>query len=287
MTTTTPMTKDYFSSVVIDEALRAEILQKTPAAKTFVIHFTARSGSTWLAETLETAGTLGRPREYFNPGPLPNLAQRLQARTLETYSVMLSRQCKKGDVFSFEVTAHQINAVFGHYRKFHQMYGDHPCFWLIREDIVAQAISLAKMVKTNVAHVRAGEEQALASTEERFQYDGEFIRKWLLHIRASEKVSEAMFAEHSLSPMRLSYEQITAMPAHQVTNLVARHAGLPEVPLMEYPNPLQKLGSAQNESFANRFRQENADFLARIEEERAPMIELVQNVKLPLPEAGL
>lgn len=282
----TSMKENYFANVVVDGKLQAELLQRAPATRAFVIHFTARSGSTWLADTLEASAKLGRAREYYNPKLLPARAQKLQAKDLEIYALMLPRHFKKGGVFSFEVTSHQINAVFGPHKNFHQIYGGYPCFWLIRQDIVSQAVSLAKMVTTKVAHIRDGEDRKITETEGRFVYDSDFIKKWLLHIRAGEKKSESMFAEYSLSPMRLSYEQITAMPAHQVVNMVAKHAGLSSVALMDYPNPLKKLGSAQNESFADRFRSENADFLAKIDEERAPMIAMLDPVKAHAPAAG-
>jgi trehalose 2-sulfotransferase len=263
---------DHFLNVVVDGKVQARLLEKPAASRTFVIHFTARSGSTWLADTLEATGQLGRAREYYNPKLLPARAQKLQSKDLATYADMLPRHFNIADVFSFEITSHQIYAVFGPYRNFHKIYGGYPCFWLIRQDIVSQAISLAKMVTTNVAHARDSEDRKIIESEHAFVYDNDFIKKWLVHIRNGEKKSEEMFAEYSLSPMRLSYEQITAMSAHRVVNLVAKHADLPNVPLMEYPSPLQKIGSTQNVLYADRFREENKDFLRKIDEERAEML---------------
>lgn len=266
---------DHFLKVVVDSKAQSKLLEKPAASRVFVIHFTARSGSTWLADTLEATGQLGRAREYYNPKLLPARAQKLQSKDLAAYSDMLPRSFNTGDVFSFEITSHQIYAVFGHYRNFHKIYGGYPCFWLIRQDIVSQAISLAKMVTTNVAHARDSEDRKIIESEQAFVYDNAFIKKWLVHIRNGEKKSEEMFAEYSLSPMRLSYERITAMSAHQVVNLVARHAALPSVPPMDYPSPLQKIGSAQNVLYADRFREENSDFLMKIDEERAEMLSML------------
>jgi len=267
-----PVSQNYFSDVSVDPVLREKFDRLPAAATTCVIHFTPRSGSTLLTDLLSATGRLGRANEVFNPGFIPKIAQSLQATDMASYLHLLPRRLSTKGVFSLEVTAHHIMAVFGYYEAFHQLYGSAPSVWLIRQDIVAQAVSLAKMVTTNVSHFRHQDNSAMDPRDEAFSYDGELIKKWLLHIRAAETASEKWFAEFGVAPLRMSYEQTTALTPDQIVTVMSRYLRLPDLPPLEVSSAYRKLGNAQNVHFSERFRRDYAAFVQDLDKDRAGML---------------
>lgn len=259
-----------FAEVLVDPVKQARQRLKPPATRDYIIHFTARSGSTWLKDILAATGQLSAANEAFNPAFVPRIAQALNATGLDDYIDALRRRFNTGGIYGAEVTAPQIKATFGSYDAFHARFAGAQTFWLIRQDIVAQAVSLAKMVTTNVAH-NTGDADA-AQAEAAFAYDARVIRRWLNHVRLAEQQCEAWFAQHGVSPLRMSYEQVTRLSPVQVVNLVARHLCLPDIAPMEFAPRHTKLGTGQNSDYAARFRQDEARWLAPVEAERAPML---------------
>jgi len=266
------MSADLFRNVVVDPQRQAK-MRKRPAAKTsYVIHFTPRSGSSWLTDIIAATGRLSAANEAFNPSFIPKIAQALNATDMDSYIQMLLRRFNTHGVYGVEVTAHQINAVFRNYAAFHRYFGAAPCFWLVRQDIAAQAVSLAKMVTTNVAHTKGPDAETRQSADQRFVYDAALIKRWLKHIHAAEVASETWFAEYGLTPLRMSYEQTTRLSPLQMVNVIARHLGLPDIAPMAFATQHGKLGTDQNTSFADRFREEEAAFMADINAQRGPML---------------
>ena len=75
-----------FDPEACDSALYQRKLAKRPAARTrFVMHFTPRSGSSWLTDLAEQTGRLGKPGECFNPNFLPRMAARLDAANMDEF----------------------------------------------------------------------------------------------------------------------------------------------------------------------------------------------------------
>lgn len=261
-----------FRNVVIDPQRQVKQLGNSLAHIRYVIHFTPRSGSSWLTDIIAATRQLSAANEAFNPSFIPQIAQAINATDLAGYVQMLQRVLNTRGVYGVEVTSHQIKAVFGGYAAFHAVFGDAPCFWLIRQDIVAQAVSLAKMVTTKVAHTAGHDMQARQEADLAFSYDPGLIKQWLEHIRAAEVRSERWFADYGLSPLRMSYEATTRLTPLQMVNVVARHIGVPDIEPMAFSTQHGKLGTNQNANFAQRFRDEHVAYLAKIDAERAPML---------------
>jgi LPS sulfotransferase NodH len=264
--------EDLFRNVVIDPQRQAKQLEKALASLRYVIHFTPRSGSSWLTDIIAATKRLSAASEAFNPNFIPGIAQSINATDLDSYVQMLQRVFNTRGVYGVEVTSHQIKAVFGDYAAFHAVFGNAPCFWLIRQDIVAQAVSLAKMITTKVGHTVGSDLKARQEADLAFSYDSAQIKQWLGHIRAAEVRSETWFSDYGLSPLRMSYEATTRLTPLQMVNVIARHIGVADIEPMTFLTQHSKLGTDQNASFARRFRDENADYLAEIEAQRAPML---------------
>lgn len=265
--------KKLFKNPDFDPELYQRVLTRPKAKTKYVIYFTPRSGSSWLTDILSQTGRMGRANEAFNPNFIPNITKAINASNINQYCSVLIRRLNTKGVFGFEITMHQLNAVFHDHEQFIKWFGAGPCFWLIREDIVAQAVSLAKMVTTQVGHTANATDEQRAAADQAFGYDPALIKKWLLHILVAERQNEALFAEYDLTPLRLSYEQITKLGAARVIDLFARHVGVTDLPEMETESTHTKLGTSRNQEYALRFREEEADFVRQVEDERAVWLE--------------
>jgi len=273
------MKKDLFKSVKINPEMLAKIRSNPfPPTDEIAIYFTPRSGSSRVTEILANTNTLGRAGEFFNPNFIPNIAQAVQATNLTDYVENCRRKLSTGGVFSFQVTSHQINAVFPDTAFLFKEFGGSASFWLIREDIVAQAVSLAKMVTTQVAHSANSTEDEIAMADKLYEYDRHSIKRWLMHIRNAEIASEDYFSEFGISPTRTSYERLAKMDAKGVVDFFRGDIPIISTRAAKRSLTHRKISTKKNERYAERFRDEERDFLVEIEKKREPtLINLAKN----------
>ena len=217
---------------------------------------------------------MGVVREAFNPAFLPKIAARLGTPDLDSYCAAIARHyCgRAGDVSGFQITHAQLRAVFGRSGAFLDRYAGLPCFWLLREDIVAQAVSLWKMQVTRLAHAPQADAAAIRAGDADLAYDGRAILRWLRHIRAAETGTERMLARAGLDPLRMSYERNVALSPGALADVAARHLGLDPRPLPPGPSPHRRIATRVNAEHAARFRAEHHATLDRLAEARAPML---------------
>lgn len=265
-----------FDPAAVDAAAwAAEIAGTAPATTRYVIHFTPRSGSTWLTDIAEATGRLSKPGECFNPQFLPHMARRMNAANMEEYVQILLRRRNTRDVFGCEVTWHQIQRSFGGDAAFLHHFADAHAVWLLREDIVAQAVSLSKKRQTRIGHsVQAGSREH-AEADRAFVYKPKEIREFIGHVLRAEQGSEALFARSRVAPLRMSYEHNMAMGPVAVLNALAHHIGADPI-TQPLPDPAhRKIGTGRNVEFAERFRAENQRYLDGVDAARAARLAAV------------
>ena len=217
---------------------------------------------------------LGRPGESFNPRHLNKMARALNATNLKDYCEMLARRRSTKGVAGFEITHHQLRAVFRSNARFQNHYPDPHVFWLVRKDIVAQAVSLYKMTITRVSHSTKLSAEDIAAREATFTYDAHRIAHWLDHILVAEQRTEVLFAEANWTPMRLWYEWNVEVGAQVMLNRMAEFMGLPMVSKGAAPSSAHhKIATGKNAEFAERFAHDRRDLLERVAEKRAPTLE--------------
>lgn len=263
---------ELLAGVAVDEAKRAALRAKAePAARRHVIFFTPRSGSSWLTAALRATGGLGDANEYFNPAFVANIGRRMQANTLSDYidAILRDKQTPNG-VFTMEITYFQFIRI-GDTETFLQYFApDAPTVVLIRENIVAQAISLYKAVETSVFHANTATEEGIERSAEFDAYDGEKIWGWIDHIRRQELGQEYVFRLHGMAPLRLTYEGMFAPRADPV-GAIANHFGVSlGEPVGE--NPHRPLASPTNRALEERFRREYPERIAELAKERRPLL---------------
>jgi trehalose 2-sulfotransferase len=263
----------FFNEVRFDPALYDEVMARPAARINYVIYFTPRSGSSWLTDVLVQTRRMSLANEAFNPSFIPAIAQAVNASDLDQYINALKRKHNNHGVYGFQVTWHQLNAVFPRHQDFIAHFGTGPAFWLIRRDIVAQAVSLAKMVATRVAHSPHASPEERTAADRAFDYDSSQIKHWMQHILAAERGTEAFFQEHGITPLRMSYEDMMAQGAEAVAVMMMDHVGATPVPGTIIQSKHEKLATARNADYAARFRADCAAFMSGVEQERAAWVD--------------
>lgn len=259
-----------FAEVTVNPVKHARIRAQPPADKRFVVFFTPRSGSSRLTSLAIDTGVLSQPGEIFNPKFLPRMAAAMQSTGLADHVDALSRARNTHGVFGCEVTFAQMLQSCGSARRLFNLIKPTSLIWLIREDIVAQAVSAMRMVQTKQGHL-IGEDADREAAEKLFSYSPRKIRGLLLSIRWMEWRTERMFATRRLKPLRLSYERVIAMSEYEVMSLLAEYVGAQPVP-EKIESSHRKIGGDKSREFAERFRAENPDLMKRLDRVRAPML---------------
>lgn len=251
------MKTDLFEGITADQVKRAKIRSLPPAERNVVIFFTPRSGSSWLTDILAQTGQFGRANELFNPNFLPSMASSLQAEDIDDYIYAARRRFSIGNVFSFEITAHQLNAVFKNPEEFQERFPDSQYVWLVRRDIVAQAVSLTKMVNKKISHAPQLSEGDLETADGTFEYSDKEIRKWIGHILSAEKQTEAFFANHRIQPLRLIYEDMISIGARATATKLLAHTGTKLPSGFIFDEQHHKVGTLRNEEFVEKFKRQH------------------------------
>jgi len=246
---------------VDNAAFRQNWDRLAPADRTYVVVFTARSGSTWLTSVLSATKQLGYPEEYINPDFVRAVAQAQNTRDPECLLQMLKRRrCTPNGVFGIEVRA--IDVALLSEETFFRVFDDKTVFFnLWRDNIVAQGISLFRAVATGHYHSTDGQVRSPPS------YDGEEIRRWVRHIAITENDNLRMLRRAQRPIRGLRYEDIVR-DREGTIEAFARALDVSIEP-RELVGPVEgetrKIGDDWNSKAEQRFRREQAGYVAEIE----------------------
>lgn len=250
------------AGLTVDAARREQQMSAlTPADRSFVILFSARSGSSWLTGVLSGTKKLGRPEEFINPDFVRDVAQRMNALTPDDLLASLRRVCKtQNGVFGLEARAIDVTLLgFDAFRD--AFAGEALFFHLWRENIVAQGLSLYRAVTTARFHSSDGA-AAVAPP-----FDAEKILGWMHHIIETENDNIRLLGRLGGPARRLRYEEIVA--DRQATIEAFAHALAVPFTKEEFAAApaaeLKRLSDDWNEAAEARLRAEHAAAIARLE----------------------
>lgn len=263
--------RGYFAHDAVDPEKIARLMARPAPSNTYVIFFTPRSGSTRLTELIKASGLSNAPQEFFNEASLHKVAARHSARNLPELLELLGRRVQRNGSFGFEITYLQLLAAFGSGKRFVDLVQPDHSVWLIRENIIAQAVSATRLVQTRLAHTLKSDMSEHEAAEQGFRYDAAAIRTKVKRLLWLEKRTESFFAKSALSPFAMSYEMVNAMGPDRTLAVLADKLGL-AAPTTAAIESHDKLPGTKAAEFATRFRSENPGFVARVERQRAPLI---------------
>jgi len=270
--------RSFFAHDAVDPGKITRIMALPAPSQTYAIFFTPRSGSTRLTEMLKASGLSNAPQEFFNEASLHRVAARHSARNMEELAQLLTRKRQINGVFGFEITYLQLVTAFGSANRFVSlMHPDH-VLWLVREDIVAQAVSATRLVQTQLAHTLKADARTHDLAEQGFKYDRAAIRAKVRRLMWMEQQTESLFAKTGLSPFRLSYEMVNQLGPNRALALLCDKLGL-DAPTGPAQETHDKLPGQKAEEFAKRFRAENPRFLCGVDRKRANLLHHINHAK--------
>lgn len=194
-------------------------LQATLARRRcYLIYFTARSGSSHLADLLTNTGVAGRPGEYFNPQLLPRIKQGIERRAPgQSDSIfgylqwLLDNRASANGAFGLKATYPHLRPLIdtGLDRL---LFGGFAPYVLTRRNIVKQAVSLYTMTETRLSHTNKAIPVEVSAKAAKLAYNGERIRHWVSHLWQQERALAAYFEKRALTPTPLDYDELTQDP---------------------------------------------------------------------------
>lgn len=250
---------------VDDAAFRHDMEHLTPANRSYVIFFSARSGSSWLTSVLSSTNRLGYPEEYLNPDFVREVAESQNTRDPFDLLQILKRKRKSPNgVFGIEVRHIDVE-LFGEDLFFEIFDPTTVFFHLWRENIVSQGVSLFRAVATQRFHSNSDRGKAAPP-----DYDAEAIIRWTRHVASTENANVRMLHRHGCRAQMLQYEGIVGDSAAAI-EFFAKALQVPffvSETAVPDPQQLTKIGDGWNIDVEWRFRREHPEFVAETENQR-------------------
>lgn len=255
---------DRVKGVVVDPRVASHAIANITAAdRCVLVFFTPRSGSSWLTKIVSATNSLGHLEEYINPDFILDVAKQMHVTHATALLAMLKRWAKtENGVFSMELRAIDIE-LFGETEVFEAFGAGTVIFFLWRDNIVAQGISLYRAVTTNRFHSTAARTHAP-------DYDADQIAEWMLHIVEIENKNLTLLQRRGLHARFLRYEDIIRDRATTLAILAdAVRVDLTKEQLAaSREGELHKIADEWNQSSEQRFREERRDFIWGLEAKR-------------------
>ena len=226
--------------------------------RNYIILFGARTGSTWLTHLLKNL--LGNPDEYINPNFLVGNANRTGATEQRDFMGALRSITQTNGVFGIEATCEHIK-IFGE-NKFFASIPNPVVFYLWRENLVAQAVSLYRAVKSGYFHSIKGEQPPDPECVP------EEIVRWYKYMATVENENVKLLERRNLPSINLTYETIFKDPRATLELFFTALDRPPPHPQDNKKNPLKKLGDEWNENAELQFRNNFPELIAEVEMNR-------------------
>jgi LPS sulfotransferase NodH len=176
-----------------------------------------RSGSNFLCELLCSTDVLGKPTEYLNPAALSRLGlPDHPCSPLLRIEQALRLGVTANGVYGLKIFDRHVDDVgqLGLFDRLPRL----SFVFLTREDLLAQALSLARAEQTQQwRSTRVATGPAV--------YDAQRIRRCLEELVRAEARWRMFFARNGLNPLRLSYDGLVADPLTAVRS-IAKHVAI-------------------------------------------------------------
>lgn len=172
----------------------------------YIVFSTPRCGSSLICEALCNTGLAGAPTEYFDENTRLEFCRRWQADSWDDYlTALLKKKTGPNGVFGCKAHFHQFEIAFGT-EQIPPVFPNLKFIWLTRQDKVRQAVSYARAIQTDQWSSQS------ASNNNSPVFDYQQIERLQKQTEREEMRLEDFLKKHSISPLKLVYEQITTDP---------------------------------------------------------------------------
>jgi LPS sulfotransferase NodH len=235
------------------EGLRFDPAQAAPQGlQTFVICFTNRCGSNFLAQLLATNPDIGLAGEYFNAPGVLGISEKRGFTRLQQYLAWVAREkaSRKG-VFGIKLAFWQLFFLAQHGML--AAFGDVKYVHIRRLDVLAQSVSHVIAWNTKAW---TSEQQAVADPAEVAIDDAQIVR--MMKVTNHENARFAAYFKHfGITPVRVTYEKLAENPARAGARVLAELAFRGVARAVVHPSKvtMRKQANEVNEAAIARIRQ--------------------------------
>lgn len=251
-------------------------MTQNPSA--YLICGTPRSGSTLICEMLYRSGVAGRPNSYFREVDIAywagewgvSLAEGADTPAFDRAYLAAMREAGVAGtgVFGLRIMypsladadtrlERALGSTGDLATRLREAFGPLLYIHLSRGDKLGQAVSLVRAEQTGLWHLNA-DGSVLEGAKERPEpvYDGERIAAVLAELEEDDRAWDSFFAVHGITPLKLTYEGVTAAPQAALAKIFAL-LGLDEDIAHGMAVPTAKMADATSRDWVERFRREN------------------------------
>lgn len=174
---------------------------------TYAILFTPRSGSTYLAHSVQQLDLLSFPDEYFNILTLNSSLKFNPSRTITEYRNHVARRVVSSNkIFGFELSGNDLRELIKIIDISDLMIGKKYFIYLRRKNIIAQSISLYFAIETGVYHYTNKSNAEFGNIK--VEYDSLKIKNILFNILKQEYVIGSFLKKIDKSCLEIFYEDM-------------------------------------------------------------------------------
>lgn len=252
---------DALISIILKEKkfLHTSEIEFTLPSLAYAIITVPRSGSTFLCRLLKSTYLAGFPEEKLR-NPAAILARNCHFDYVQYMQILMTLKATSNRVFGTKIISHFLCS----YRKrdlnidaFLKQYFS-KYIYLIREDKVAQAVSIAIAQKTKIWHISNQEQQT--EYEQKIKelnpddIEVEEIKKQYDFLLQQEKYLVEFFQKNQIEPLVVKYEELVKNP-YQYINDILRYLEIdnPQIDLNIQTN-LKKTKSSLSTQMIQRFQ---------------------------------
>ncbi|MET0272171.1 MAG: Stf0 family sulfotransferase [Phenylobacterium sp.] len=240
----------------------ADLNRRAPPSRRYMIATTARSGSTFLCARISEYARLGFPMEFLNESyvaqfdalfPSPSLSD-FEAFVVGSFTSKQGVFGLKTDWWRFQ-QARELQAMQALVRPLDLIVK------LYREDFVAQAVSLALAVATQVWHSRDASLAPLEALHEAVPFDAEAIKEHAANILNQEYLWREYIETAGAPCLALSYETVSRDVDGAVAQIAAA-LGARLGPVPPSANVISRQQTRVSRLWVERFNSECGDYVS-------------------------
>jgi LPS sulfotransferase NodH len=203
------------------KSLESWLADYPPAAspeKSIVLATTERTGSEFLCQLMGASGRLGRPTEYLNTWWMRRFIQDYPDCVGSQVAIAHRIGTTRNRCFAMKLHAWHFDRLSGAF-PFERVFPRPVFIRLVRQDLLAQAISLYRARHSSKYHFYTNQEREPV-------FDANGIGEALRELVRTNARWELFFRKNGVTPMTVSYEDLVT-DQYSVIRRIARHAGEP------------------------------------------------------------
>ncbi|MBE9166007.1 sulfotransferase domain-containing protein [Pleurocapsales cyanobacterium LEGE 06147] len=253
-----------FTNIFINFMSGQKLLQVTECRPSsprlsYAIITTPRSGSTFLCSILQSIRIAGYPTEHLRQASAI-LANNCQFDYIKLLHALMAYKTTPNGVFGTKFISHFLEVFQKAEFDFGEIFQSISKYiYLVRQDKVAQAVSIVLAQKTNVWHISTQEKQQNYETQlEQIEIE-EFllkeVHKQYRFIQQQEEYLIKLFETYHISPLIVEYEQLVEHTEEQ-TNLILDYLQIPplETKTTNLKSHLRKMRSDLSEQIIKEYK---------------------------------